>query len=114
MGGFIAVHVLQVFFPVARAQGLGSLVGQAQGGGQVPFGHDTCMYHQVPVIVMGQRTMPEPVNQVLGIVGIQDVVDGVRFVLPPDTGVNSQQMQVMVAQDTHGPVTQLNQAPECA
>jgi len=70
------------------------------------------MNHQHAVIEMRDRAMPDPVEEIAGVRGGQDFVDGVAFLRLPDTRRYGQQVQVMITEDGNGSVAERDQVAQ--
>jgi hypothetical protein len=83
-----------------------NLVGQLAGALGIPGRQHAGMHHQVTVFEVRQRPGAQPVEQFGAIGGGQDVVQRVAAMGTPDAPGHREQVQVVVAQDRHGPIAQ--------
>jgi len=106
--GLVAVHVAQEVHPLVAAQHGFHFAGQGQGLLQVPLGQHAGMHDQVAFFVDGQGTVAQPVDKLLTVGGVEDIVEGVVAVRRADAAGHGQQVQVMVAQDGPGALAHLH------
>ena len=82
--------------------------GAGLGGGQVPLGWQTGMDHgeAETLVVVEQRLVAQPEEEFLAIMGLEDTGQGILFAEGQGAGGRGREMQVVVAQDADGGVTQ--------
>jgi len=88
------------------------LGGQRQRLLYIPLRQYPRMHDQVVLFEDGQGAMPQPVDQLLAIGGVEDVVERVVAVRRADAAGHRQQVQVVVAQHGAGLVTQGHDAAQ--
>jgi len=106
--GLVAVHVAQEVHPLVAAQHGFHLVGQRQGLLQVPLGQHAGMHDQLALFVDGQGAVAQPVDELVAVGGVEDIVEGVVAVRWADAAGHGQQVQVMVAQHRLGALAHLH------
>src|SRR5690606_4253683 len=70
------------------------------------------MHQQVAMFKVRQGPVAQPVDQVAGVFGVQDLVDGVRLGRFAHLGGGGQQVQVMVAQHRDRAFAKIDNAPQ--
>jgi len=96
--GLVAVHVAQEVHPLVAAQHGFHFVCQLQGLLQVPLRQHAGVHDQVALFVDGEGAMAQPVDELVAISGVEDVVQGIVAVRWTDAAGHGQQVQVVVAQ----------------
>ncbi|EIJ45191.1 hypothetical protein GWL_46310 [Herbaspirillum sp. GW103] len=106
--GLVAVHVTQEDHPLVAAQHGFHFVGQGQGLVQIPLRQHAGVDDQVALLVDGQGPVAQPVDELLAVGGIEDVIQGIVAMRGSDTAGHGQQVQVVIAQNSPGALAHLH------
>ena len=99
----------QKIFPFRAAQLLLDLGGQLKHGGRVPLRQHPGMHHQECVLEVGQRPMPEPIDQVIPVRRLENLIQRIARFRRTHPRDHRQQMHIVIAQDGGSALLQADQ-----